>query len=216
MAVANLERDVRVGIIGGIGDKKEDLNRSAKPLVDAGFHVISVDGGWTTGERAKNKVARVQRFLHEWQPTVLYGPSAGGLLAIVAGFNYPSVQRIVTSASPLQWPKFRENTPKLRAIETAIPALWGLKRRYDKDVRDHLGSTHQRFLHFRGVEDEIVPPELSWMAGAQEAMSHIDHEVYPTPSRQERGKAWAHTLNTHGVFHIPKFQEFVAGNLAPV
>lgn len=214
MAAVNLERGVRIGIIGGIGDKTKDLNRNAQPLVDAGFQVISVDGGWTAGERTRNKIARIRRFLDEKQPTVLFGPSVGGLLAVVAGFNHPSVQRIVTASTPLRWPSFRENTPKLRAIETALPSLWGLKRRYDKEVRDNLGTTHQHFLHFRGKEDEIVPPSLSWMTGADDGMTHIEHEIYPTPSRQDRGKEWAHTFNTQGVFHLSRFQEFVAGKLA--
>lgn len=210
------QRQLHVGVIGGIFDKKAVLNRNATPLIDAGYLVASVDGGWHTGEKTRNKVARVQRFLDVWQPDVLIGLSAGGLLATVAGFDHPSVQRIVTAASPLHWPSFRENTPKLRAIEVAFPTLYGLKKIYDSQIRDRLGTTKQQFLHFRGTEDEIVPPGLSIMSGAHEGMSNIEHVVFPTPSRAERGKISAHTHNTRGVFHLPRLHEFVAGELAAV
>jgi hypothetical protein len=207
------QQNIRVGIIGGLHDTKDSLLEAARPLVAAEFKVAAMDGGWFTGERTDNKIARVHRFLNTWQPDVLFGLSSGGLLAVVAGFNHLSVQRIVTASAPLRWPTPRENSPKLRAIETAVPALWGLKNRYNERVRDNLGRTSQRFLHFRGIEDEMVPPALSWMTGS-EGMKHIEHEIFPTPSRQDRGRAWAHTLNTRGVFHLPKFHQFVAGDFA--
>jgi hypothetical protein len=208
------QQRIRVGIIGGMLERRATLLTSAQPLVAAGHTVAAIEGGWFTGESTNRKIERVQRFLDEWQPNVLYGPSAGGLLAVVAGFKHPSVERIVTSAAPLRWPTFRENTVKLRAIETAVPALRGLRDTYNEQVRDQLGSTTQRFLHFRGIEDEMVPPALSWMTGSQADMTHIEHEIFPTPPRQNRGSAWAHTLNTRGVFHLPKFQQFVAGDFA--
>src|SRR3954466_2827324 len=110
MAIERLQKSVRVGIIGGFGDKTADLLHNAQPLIDAGYKVAAISGKWYSGETTEHKLARVQNFIDEWQPEVLYGPSAGGLLAIVAGFNNPHVRRIVTAASPLHRPEGSENT----------------------------------------------------------------------------------------------------------
>lgn len=210
MAPENFENRMRVGIIGGLRDKKKDLLRNAQPLVDAGYRVAAMDGGWFSGETTAHKFARAQKFLDEWQPEVLYGPSAGGLLAIVVGFNNPNVHRIVTAASPLHWPEKNENTPKIRMFQVAVPSLRKLGNIYYEKIKGHLHETNQQFLHIRGTEDELVPPTLSKMDGADESMRHIEHVIFETPPKHIR-KLRAHTFTTTEVFHFPRFQGFVAG-----
>lgn len=211
--VTSANRKIRVGIIGGIHDKKRGLLTNAQPLIEAGYKVAVLEGGWLSGEKTRQKLTRAERFLDGWQPDVLYGPSAGGLLAIIVGFNHPSVHRIITAASPLRWPRKEENTPKLRTIQLGIPAFKELRDRYYEQVKDHLGETRQQFLHIRGTHDELVPPALSLMEGADKGMPHIEHVVFTTPSKIER-KSWAHTYTTREALRWPKVHEFIAGAIA--
>ena len=101
MAARTLERGVRVGIIGGMFDKGETLLRAAKPLIDAGHEVEVFESNWFKRESGKDKLSRAENFLDELRPEVIYGASAGGLLAVVAGFQKDYLRRISTAAAPL-------------------------------------------------------------------------------------------------------------------
>ena len=166
MATGSLEQRVRVGIIGGMFDKGETLLRAAQPLIDEGHEVEVFESNWFKRESGENKLRRAENFLDELRPEVIYGASAGGLLAVVAGFQKEYLHRISTAAAPLHRPRNRENTPKLRAVTFACPSLRYMRDEfYRRKIHGRLNDTDQEILIVTGSIDEIVPLNLSRIEG---------------------------------------------------